>query len=67
VRVDTAMGGPAGRSTGFRPETRRAYIHALLRAQRERSRESVTHIADGFTALSDADMGARARTLETMR
>ena len=50
VRVDTVMGGPAGRSTGFRAEARRAYIHALLRAQREQSREGVNHIADGFIA-----------------
>ena len=67
VRVDTVMGGPADRSTGFRAEARRAYIHALLRAQREQSREGVNHIADGFTSLGDTDMAARARTLGAMR
>jgi hypothetical protein len=67
VRVDTVMSGPAARSTGFRAEARQAYIHALLRAPRERSREGVTHIADGFTSLGDADLAARARTLGTMR
>jgi hypothetical protein len=67
VRVDTVMGGPVGRSTGFRAEARRAYIHALLRAQREQSREGVNHIADGFTSLGDTDMAARARSLGTMR
>ena len=58
VRVKTVMGGAAGRSTGFRAEARRAYIHALLRAQREQSREGVNHIADGFTSLGDTDMAA---------
>ena len=67
VRVDSVMGGPARRSTGFRLEARRAYVHALLRAQREQSREGVNHIADGFTSLGDTDMAARARTLGTMR
>jgi hypothetical protein len=67
VRVDSVMGGPAGRSTGFRAEARRAYVHALLRAQREQSREGVNHIADGFTSLGDTDMAARARALGTMR
>jgi hypothetical protein len=63
VRVDALMGGPGGQSTGFRPEARRAYIHALLRAQRDRSREGVNHIADGLAALGDVDMAAHARTL----
>ena len=67
VRVDTVMGGPAGRFTGFRAEARRAYIHALLRAQREQSRDGVNHVADGFTSLGDTDMAAGARTLGTMR
>jgi hypothetical protein len=67
VRVDTVMGSSEGRVTGFRAEARRAYIHALLRAQREQSREGVDHVADGFTTLGDTDMAARARTLGTMR
>jgi len=67
VRVDTVMGAPAGRFLGFRAEARRAYIHALLRAQREQSREGVNHVADGFISLGDTDMAAGARTLGTMR
>jgi hypothetical protein len=67
VRVDTVMGAPAGRSTGFRAEVRRAYIHGRLRAQRQHSRDGVNHVADGFTSLGDTDMAARARTLGTMR
>jgi hypothetical protein len=67
VRVDTVMGAPAGRFAGFRAEARRAYIHALLRAQREQSREGVNHVADGFISLGDTDMAAGARTLGTMR
>ena len=67
VRVDAVMGGPAGHVTGFRTEARRAYIHALLRAQREQSREGASRVADGFAALGDTDMAARARTLGTMR
>jgi hypothetical protein len=63
VRVDARMGSPAGRSDGFRSEARRAYVHALLRAQRERSREGVNHVADGLDSLGEADMAAHARTL----
>src|SRR5262249_51763192 len=68
VRVNALMGvGPAGQFAGFRSEAHRAYIHALLRAQRGRSREGVNHVADGFAALGDADMAARARTPGTGR
>jgi hypothetical protein len=64
VRVHTLMGGgPAGQPAGFRSEAHRAYIHALLRAQRDRSREGVTHVADGLAALGDTDMAIQARTL----
>jgi hypothetical protein len=66
VRVDTVMGSPEGRPAGFRAEARRAYVHALLRAQREQSREGANHVADGFTSLGDTAMAARARTLGTM-
>jgi hypothetical protein len=57
------MGSPAGQSAGFQAEARRAYIHALLRAQREQSREGVNRIADGLASLGEADMAAQARTL----
>ena len=57
------MGGPAGNPAGFRSEARRAYFHALLRAQRDRSREGVNQIADAFTALGDAGIAAQARTI----
>jgi hypothetical protein len=63
VRVHTQMGGPAGQPAGFRSEAHRAYIHALLRAQRDRSREGVNRVADGLAALGDVDMAAGARTL----
>jgi hypothetical protein len=66
VRVNAQMGGPAGQSggsAGFRTEAHQAYIHALLRAQRERSREGVDRVADGLGSLGDAEMAARARTL----
>src|SRR5262245_53985907 len=63
VRVDTAMRGPEGHPTGFRAEARRAYLHALLRAQRDRSREGVEQIADAFEALGDAGIATHARTL----
>src|SRR6185295_2188520 len=63
VRVDARMGSPAGHSDGFRSEARRAYINALLRAQRESSREVVNHVADGFDSLCEVDMSALARTL----
>jgi hypothetical protein len=63
VRVNARMGGPAGDATGFRTEAHKAYIHALARAQRERSREGVNHVADGLDSLGDADMAAHARTL----
>jgi hypothetical protein len=62
VRV-SALAGDPGDMAGFRSEARRAYIHALLRAQRDRSREGVDRIADGFVRLGDRDMAARARTL----
>lgn len=65
VRLSVRMDGPAGQATGFRAEARRAYIHALLRAQRERSREGVNRVADGFATLGDTEMAARARTLGT--
>jgi hypothetical protein len=67
VRVDAAMGGPAGHPTGFRAEARRAYVHALLRAQRDRSREGVNQIADAFEALGDAGIAAKARTIGAER
>jgi hypothetical protein len=63
VRLHTRMGSPAGQSAGFQAEARRAYIHALLRAQREQSREGVNRIADGLASLGEADMAAQARTL----
>jgi hypothetical protein len=63
VRVDTLMGGPAGPPTGFRAEARRAYLHALLRARRDRSRAGVNQIADAFAALGDDDAATYARTL----
>jgi len=67
VRLDTVMRGPSGYPTGFRSEARRAYIHALLRAQRDRSREGVDKIAASFDALGDAGLAAQARTLGTGR
>jgi len=67
VRVDVLMGGPEGRPTGFRAEARRAYFHALLRAQRDRSREGVTQIADAFEAIGDAGIAAKARTIGAER
>jgi hypothetical protein len=67
VRVNALMGGSAGHSNGFQSEARRAYIHALLRAQRQQSREGVDHIADGLVTLGDADMAAHARTLRMRR
>ena len=63
VRVDAVMGGPVGHPTGFGAEARRAYFHALLRAQRDRSREGATQIADAFEALADAGLAAKARTI----
>jgi hypothetical protein len=67
VRVNALMGDPAGHSTGFKSEARRAYVHALLRAQREQSREGVDRIADGLTSLGEPDMAAHARTLGMKR
>jgi hypothetical protein len=67
VRVDAAMGGPADHPAGFRVEARRAYFHALLRAQRDRSREGVNQIADAFEALGDAGIAAKARTIGAER
>lgn len=67
VRVHTLMGAPASHSDGFRSEAHRAYIHALLRAQREQSREGVQRIADGLASLGDTEMAARARQLGTGR
>jgi len=67
VRVDALMGGPGDPAVGFRTEARRAYIHALVRAQRDRSREGVNHIADGLATLGDVAMAARARTLGVAR
>jgi hypothetical protein len=67
VRVNTVMGAPASHADGFRGEAHRAYIHALLRAQRGQSREGVERIADGLASLGDTDMAAQARTLGTGR
>ena len=67
VRVNTLMGAPASHVDGFRSEAHRAYIHALLRAQREQSREGVDRIADGLASLGETDMAAQARTLGTGR
>lgn len=63
VRVNVLMGRPVDHSAGFQSEARRAYVHALLRAQREQSREGVDHIADGLASLGEVDMAAHARTL----
>jgi hypothetical protein len=67
VRVDAVMGGRVGHPTGFRAEARRAYFHALLRAQRDRSREGVNQIADAFEAFGDVGIAAKARTLGAER
>jgi hypothetical protein len=57
VRVDGLTAG-CGHPTGFRAPARRAYVHALRRAQRDRSRGR-NHGADGFAALGDAEIAAR--------
>jgi hypothetical protein len=59
VRISELTGDP----TRFRAEARQAYLNALFRARAQRSAEGVSHVADAFERLGDAEVAQQARRL----
>jgi hypothetical protein len=60
LRIDALAGQP----TAFRAEARQAYLLALFRARDAGAPEGVTRVAEAFAALGDAEMAARARSIQ---
>jgi hypothetical protein len=62
-QIDALISPWVAQSSGFRAETRQAYLLALFRARDAHAPEGIERVADAFSALGDAEMAARARTM----
>lgn len=63
ARIGALASLPTLEPSGFRAEARQAYLLALFRARDAGARDGIERVAAAFTALGDADMAARARTI----
>ena len=64
VRIDALAALPGAHPTGFRAEARQAYLLALFRARAASLPEGIERVAQAFTALGDAEMAARVRSIQ---